>query len=1064
MDALSFRRVAGGSVIDNPPLFSQNGDILFTTITRTDLTSIKTRFHANSVSTIRAYSTKTGECIHDIEVLAKVVSIRNMPGSSTTLVGCTENGVIVTWEQRSRAVDTRVEMSFPEGKGTVTTFNVIPFKNTYVGVATWTDGTLVQMDMFDLTTGECHKSTILQLEEGEHKVAVSGNNHNIVAAIQNHKLFVTSINSRTGKNKSSSFTNAGKQCFTAIACHPVEETVAAGDVTGKIFIYHALFNRMKSPVTTLYHWHHNLVETIAFTSSGSLFYSGGSERVLVGWSYNDDGKNVLPRLNGTIVHIAVSSDNQQIAVSTDDNGIIVVSPQFNPVTVIQNFVRVADDGTPWPQFPFGLKLDPRTGYIVLNGRIGQVQFYSPHDRTFFNLDVTMENRLSLESDKILYNTRITHLACNVDWLVTAECFDDLAHFPEVRLKFWLFDVTRKTYVLSTQIETPHEGGVTALEFSSSHRVEKLLCASSGLDGKVKIWSLEESEVYSESPDSESGNNATTTRKYWVCREQTSYKNLPANALAFMSDGSTLAVGFGNTLCIYIPETLRIRAVLSAPGGQDGSTNKLIVSMPKSLGNSKMTKKQQELAQKHEKLVRSFLENDDDQLINDLVKEAEKAPRESQNNRLDPDGTGIVDKKLFEKIHALNELNYFQKLELFQKMGVHIKLPADLEFDFNSYVIGTMYAAEKETYLANSVERLHPNKKFIGQWMLHNYLTRRSEAAFNGLHLKNVTFSEEANDSHTTNGIESMDIECDQPRSESANPIRKVAKIKLVVFATGDSSHLVIVCTENRLLIWNTITLRLQSSWKISVRLAVVDPCTSLVAVNTIFDELYVLNPSKQYDLYKRKNLPKLSGMVWLPRREPRKSSLDVDWQSVSQLFLFTRTQEMLYLVPDNDEDLFADRGTTLKEVDQLESQTHFGAMFARQVTNNSAALAGQRNIAGGLVGEPTTMGVKAITNLQTHTMAPVHLLSYGFLTSMLTKQAAPSRNPSRAQNGDNDVDMVVDSETEENMELNRTSSERLRDNMVNGSAEEDTENRNAEFNRLSNEQPRNSFTFMSSSE
>lgn len=69
----------------------------------------------------------------------------------------------------------------------------------------------------------------------------------------------------------------------------------------------------------------------------------------------------------------------------------------------------------------------------------------------------------------------------------------------------------------------------------------------------------------------------------------------------------------------------------------------------------------------------------------------------------------------------------------------------------------------------------------------------------------------------------------------------------------------------------------------------------------------------------------------------------------------------MYLVPDNDEDLFADRSVTLKEVDQLEPQTHFGAMFARQITNNASPVDGQRNIAGGLVGDPTKMGVNAVS-------------------------------------------------------------------------------------------------------
>lgn len=89
-------------------------------------------------------------------------------------------------------------------------------------------------------------------------------------------------------------------------------------------------------------------------------------------------------------------------------------------------------------------------------------------------------------------TRLTHVAFNVKWLVTVQSSNDLEHDPKSRLKFWSFDVVQKIYVLNTQIEAPHERGVTSLEFSSPKEVENLLCASSGLDGKVKVWSLEES--------------------------------------------------------------------------------------------------------------------------------------------------------------------------------------------------------------------------------------------------------------------------------------------------------------------------------------------------------------------------------------------------------------------------------------------------------------------------------------------------------------------------------------------------------------------------------------------
>lgn len=51
----------------------------------------------------------------------------------------------------------------------------------------------------------------------------------------------------------------------------------------------------------------------------------------------------------------------------------------------------------------------------------------------------LQNRLSMESEKILYNIRVTSAAFNVDWMATVEELNDQEHCPEVRLKFWQFD-------------------------------------------------------------------------------------------------------------------------------------------------------------------------------------------------------------------------------------------------------------------------------------------------------------------------------------------------------------------------------------------------------------------------------------------------------------------------------------------------------------------------------------------------------------------------------------------------------------------------------------------------
>lgn len=107
------------------------------------------------------------------------------------------------------------------------------------------------------------------------------------------------------------------------------------------------------------------------------------------------------------------------------------------------------------------------------------------------MDTTVQNTLSIETEKILYNTSITHAALNMDWMATIETLNDLEHTLEIRLKFWKFDVEKQMYSLVTHVELPHEIGVTAIEFSSKFSVDNLLCATAGKDNFVKIWSLDD---------------------------------------------------------------------------------------------------------------------------------------------------------------------------------------------------------------------------------------------------------------------------------------------------------------------------------------------------------------------------------------------------------------------------------------------------------------------------------------------------------------------------------------------------------------------------------------------
>lgn len=70
----------------------------------------------------------------------------------------------------------------------------------------------------------------------------------------------------------------------------------------------------------------------------------------------------------------------------------------------------------------------------------------------------------------------------------------------------------------------------------------------------------------------------------------------------------------------------------------------------------------------------------------------------------------------------------------------------------------------------------------------------------------------------------------------AAPLQGSAQISHVQFGAGAQAHLVAICTETRVLIWNLMTLRLQAGLKLSVRQLAFDPLTNLIAAVTCNDE------------------------------------------------------------------------------------------------------------------------------------------------------------------------------------------------------------------------------------
>lgn len=170
--------------------------------------------------------------------------------------------------------------------------------------------------------------------------------------------------------------------ITCVRFSPCEQSAASGDKNGRIIVWRQIENK-NTVLTTEHHWHHTPVTSFAFSPSGLSLYSAGSEAVLVKWSLTDlNDRSFLPRLASPIRHVVISDVNENVLICLEDNGLQFVAPEKMKVTsTLQHFTYARPDKTGYDNFPIGLCLNPRTNSLVLNGRVGHLQFYSAYTKS-----------------------------------------------------------------------------------------------------------------------------------------------------------------------------------------------------------------------------------------------------------------------------------------------------------------------------------------------------------------------------------------------------------------------------------------------------------------------------------------------------------------------------------------------------------------------------------------------------------------------------------------------------------------------------------------------------------
>ncbi|CAH1179534.1 unnamed protein product [Phaedon cochleariae] len=516
----------GGSFVKLPPIFSSDGKSIFVC----------------SKNTVLEYNTKTGKLIYEYKGLStNIVGFNyHIHDSHQCLTVCSESGKTISWKILTHTKVLEKQLPFK----IVKTFNVIfSTSSNLKAVISYQSKEKIQFAITDIQE-KTSKKIKLQIPCDKNNYFMNISNNEYFSVAHGNRLHFVNL---TDPRIISRCSIHDSRTFTCVACHPSEQIVLTGDSTGRVLVWQNLFSKEK--IQTVFHWHTLPVRTVCFSTSGSYFYSGGEECVLVKWQLeNVNDKKFVPRLAAEINQIVVANNNLYVAVATQDNAIKIFDSTLNQLTLIQHLVL-------GQHYDSGIVYDPRTKALIMNGNKGQLQFYTPEDMSLlYSVDIVGQNKVTNERECVILNTEITKVAISQSglWLASVEERKDIDFHNEIRLKFWNFDESKQTFTLNTSIEYPHDDSINCLLFQPTLRDEYLRCVTVGNDKKFKIWQVVDcSTVYKKS-------------LAWKCHGVGFYRDLPCSTLSFAMDGSLMAIGFGQILTAWVPDSCELKCSLSHP--------------------------------------------------------------------------------------------------------------------------------------------------------------------------------------------------------------------------------------------------------------------------------------------------------------------------------------------------------------------------------------------------------------------------------------------------------------------------------------------------------------------
>ncbi|KND02750.1 uncharacterized protein SPPG_01833 [Spizellomyces punctatus DAOM BR117] len=522
---------------------------------RVIFTADSSRFITFNATRIKVFNTSTGLPLHVLSLSsyleqAVCTAVQPNPANPLQLYTASSDGIIRLWNIEGGSL-----VQFWDVGEHITDMVINPKQPKYAYVITQSEEKTASETTARSVKYTCHrfgfetrkKKVLLKTKKPLLALEASADgNYMAVASRAMAAVFDTDSLSELSRYESD-------EEITSLAVHPTGQSIAVGDIRGRITIwYNVIATSKQNAVREVLHWHPHRVNDLAFTSDGGYLLSGGNEMVLVVWQLRTRHKQFLPRLGSEIFSIAVSPDQTSYALYHKDNTVRLISAinltVKRVVTGLQFATSIGDQQT----LRTGLLVEPKSKAIVLEGYPGHLQFYDVADDSSVLQVEVIPNPVSQLDDGngSRINARITHVAFSADaaWMATSEERTSIEDGQSQNfLKFWEYDENAQSYKVVTRMDQPHKGPITSLKISGT----SLIAVTTSEDGTFKIWQLAKTAH-------------SDVKEHWLCTSWGTYQNLPAYDATFSNDGSIIAIAFGQLITIWDAFGSRLHGVLASP--------------------------------------------------------------------------------------------------------------------------------------------------------------------------------------------------------------------------------------------------------------------------------------------------------------------------------------------------------------------------------------------------------------------------------------------------------------------------------------------------------------------